>query len=105
MAMWYEIAIPATTTLIGTLGGGLLGARWQRRNSIDLLRLQFAENSSAREAQFKHDERMRVLERRQSVFAEFRTLIFDRAQMDHDEPPIAVLAKAYGVPGDEAADT
>lgn len=92
MAEWWEMAVPATTTLLGTLSGGYLGARWQRRNSVEILERQFNENARvrldqehaverARTAHFQHAERMRLLDRREAAYSSFRVAVSDAAQL------------------------
>ncbi|NHO83467.1 hypothetical protein [Micromonospora sp. CMU55-4] len=62
MAQWWELAIPAGGTLIGTLSAGWLGAVYQRRNSERLLDRQAQESERARLATSKEAEKVRNFE-------------------------------------------
>jgi hypothetical protein len=69
MAQWWELAIPAGITLIGTLSAGLLGAGYQRRSSERLLRMKAEEDAKVRREQADeaaHTRRLEVVKEKQA---------------------------------------
>ncbi|AGL14261.1 hypothetical protein L083_0751 [Actinoplanes sp. N902-109] len=75
---------------------------------MQLLRMQFEENTRVRDSQaatahasqaaeLLHKERMMLLDRRMDCYAAFRTLIFDRWQLYNDDPPVVLLGHVYGI--------
>ncbi|MGN9774434.1 hypothetical protein ACTMS0_01430 [Micromonospora sp. H33] len=85
MAQWWELAIPAGSTLAAAISTGWITASFQKRNGERLLRLQAEENEKARQVQIEHDKAIRVEElrkareartheERKSSYVEFWTL-------------------------------
>ncbi|MER7891710.1 hypothetical protein ABTX15_17975 [Micromonospora sp. NPDC094482] len=82
MARWWELAIPAGSTLAAAVSAGWITAAYQKKNGERLLRLQAEENEKARQAQLDHEKatqreelrkerEARTHEARKSAYIEF----------------------------------